>query len=386
MNLGRRLRWLALVTAGATALGGTSIASAGASPRSARRADSALERAIERFVAARTAPGLAAVVQRGRKPVFHGAGSAVLGSDTVPKLEDHVRIASVAKAVTGAVALSVVARGRLRLQDTIAKRLPKLPRQWGKVTLTQLMQHTSGIPDFSASPSFGEALRKNLLNAPPPVELLSFVQRDPLLFRPGSKYHYSNSDNIIVGLMVEAATGRPFDAELKARVLGPLGLHETSLPNGATMPTPFVHGYDVSDPAAPEDVSEIFAAGWTWTSGGVVSTPNDANRFVRAYASGKVTNRATHARQLSFRPGSSEPPGPGKNSAGLSIFRYKTRCGTVYGHTGNTAGYTQFIAATRDGKRSVSVSVNAQVTPKTNAKGFEALRGIYELAVCAALA
>jgi D-alanyl-D-alanine carboxypeptidase len=67
------------------------------------------------------------------------------------------------------------------------------------------------------------------------------------------------------------------------------------------------------------------------------------------------------------------------------VFRYRTRCGTVYGHTGNTAGYTQFIAATRDGKRSVSVSVSAQVTPDSRPAEFPALRRIFGLAVCAAL-
>ncbi len=88
---------------------------------------------------------------------------------------------------------------------------------------------------------------------------------------------------------------------------------------------------------------------------------------------------------FTFRPGKSEPTGPGTNSAGLGIFRYKTSCGTVYGDTGNTQGYTQFIAPTRDGKRSTVVSINSQLTPERNPKPFAALHKIYELAVCAAL-
>jgi D-alanyl-D-alanine carboxypeptidase len=83
--------------------------------------------------------------------------------------------------------------------------------------------------------------------------------------------------------------------------------------------------------------------------------------------------------------GSSDPPGPGINSAGLAIFRYETRCGTVYGYTGNIAGYTQFISATADGKRSATVSINAQITPELNPVRFAELRQLYELAVCAAL-
>ena len=87
-----------------------------------------------------------------------------------------------------------------------------------------------------------------------------------------------------------------------------------------------------------------------------------------------------------MRPGSSEPPGPGENRAGMAIFRYETRCGTVYGHTGNTPGFTHFIAATGDGTCSAVVAVNKQMTPKSDPEHFPALRHIFELAVCAATA
>ena len=151
------------------------------------------------------------------------------------------------------------------------------------------------------------------------------------------------------------------------------------------MPTPFTHGYQPDPPNADEDVSKVIAAGWSWASGGVVSTPQDANLFARDYTSGKETNAATQKQQFTFRPGKSEPTGPGTNSAGLGIFRYQTSCGTVYGHTGNTSGYTQFIASTKDGTRSTVVSINSQITPERNPKIFPALRKIYGLAVCSAL-
>src|SRR5262249_7569369 len=151
---------------------------------------------------------------------------------------------------------------------------------------------------------------------------------------------YSNSDNIVVGLMVEAVTGRSYESELVERVFVPLGLKNTSLPRGAGTPVPFVHGYDVAPPQTPEDVTHLFAAGWAWAAGGIVSTPDDANTFIRAYVHGANTSPLNRVAQFEFRPGSSEPPGPGLNSAGLALFRYQTRCGTVYGHTGNTPGYT----------------------------------------------
>ena len=102
----------------------------------------------------------------------------------------------------------------------------------------------------------------------------------------------------------------------------------------------------------------------------------------------KLFSRAVQAEQFSFRPGSSEPTGPGINAVGLGIFRYQTRCGTVYGHTGNTSGYTQFMAASRNGRRSVTVSISAQITNKSMGPqlvAFRRLRAIEGDAVCAAL-
>lgn len=84
--------------------------------------------------------------------------------------------------------------------------------------------------------------------------------------------------------------------------------------------------------------------------------------------------------------GSSEPPGPGANAAGPGLFRYRTSCGTVFGHTGNIFGYTQFAAAAPDGTRSATASVTAQLTPETAPAVFVKVRRAGELAVCAALA
>jgi D-alanyl-D-alanine carboxypeptidase len=296
-----------------------------------------------------------------------------------------MRLASVAKAFSGAAALSVVASGRLPLNSTVGQIRPDLPRAWWPATLAQLLNHTSGVPDFSDSTAFRAALVASLLNPPPPRELLSFVEDEPLEFPPGSRYQYSNSDNVIIGLMIESATGEPYEQVLQERVYGPLGLNETSLPRDEVMPEPFIHGYDLGPPLT--DVSEQFAAGWTWASGGIVSTPADTDRFIRGYAAAGTTTAAVHAAQSQFIPGGdSKPPGPGRNSAGLGIFRYDTPCGTVYGHTGNTAGYTQFIASTADGTRSATVSINAQITPKTSARNFALLRLVFQAAVCAATA
>jgi D-alanyl-D-alanine carboxypeptidase len=356
-------------------------------PSAPAAADAALDRAIDQLAAAPSGPsGVAVVVHRGSEIRLHSAGLAVVAPATRLALDDRMRLASVSKAFNGAATFALVRSGTLALSDTIGARLPSLPSAWGHVTLAQLLNHTSGLPDFSQSKSFQQALTASPLSAPPPAQLLSFVATEPLVFRPGSRFEYSNSDNIVVGLMIEAVSGRSYGAVLQDQVYGPLGLTETSLPSDATIPNPSIHGYALAPGQPPEDVSEAFAAGWSWASGGIVSTPADTDRFIRQYAAGATTDRATLAKQFRFVAGNSEPPGPGVNGAGLGIFRYQTSCGTVYGHTGNTAGYTQFAAATRDGSRSATVSVNAQVNPSTDAKLFPALRRVFSAAVCAALA
>ncbi|HEY7138087.1 MAG TPA: serine hydrolase domain-containing protein [Acidimicrobiia bacterium] len=383
MRAGRRVLFVALVPLVALALATAN----GAVAAATEVHRSALDQAIARLAATHGGPpGIAVVVDRGGRVELHTGGVADRATGTPFRLDDRMRVASVAKAFSGATALSVVARGRLSLDTTIGERLPMLPRAWWPVTLAELLGHTSGIPDFSMSSAFVDALRASLTKAPPPLELLRFVFDRGLEFAPGTKYEYSNSDNIVVALLVEAATGRRYASVLDDRVTDVLGLSRTTLPDGPLLRAPFVHGYEFDPPATYTDVSQLFAAGWTWASGGVVSTPRELDRFIRAYARGKFTDPASRARQFTFiRGGSSEPPGPGTNSAGLALFRYETRCGTVYGHTGNTPGYTQFAAATRDGSRSVTVSLNAQITPKSDPVLFLQVRRLFELATCAAL-
>ena len=379
---------LAVLSACALLVAALAPTAAGAGAQSADAADAAVEKAMAQLVAKRDGPpGVAAVVQRVDDVQLHQAGTADLATDVPFDIDDFMRMASVAKAFSGAASLAVVADGQLALTDTIGDRLPDLPEAWHDITLAQLLQHTSGLPDFSDEDSFREAVAADPLTPPPPVQLLSYVEDLPLNFDPGTEYRYSNTDNITVGLMVEAATGRNYADVLAEKVYGPLGLTATSLPEGADLPTPYIHGYFIEPDSPPEDASVgVFAAGWAWASGGIVATPADANRFVRGYAAGKTTDEATHTAQFKFVKGHSEPTGPGKNTAGLGIFRYKTKCGTVYGHTGNTPGYTQFVASTKDGTRSATVTATMVLTQRSDAKMFPALRKVFETATCAALA
>ncbi|MFD4688821.1 serine hydrolase domain-containing protein [Streptomyces sp. NPDC058463] len=330
-------------------------------------------------------PGVIAVLKRESRTEVYRAGVAEVGTDRPIEVTDHMRIASTAKAYSGAVSLQLVDRGKLRLSDTIGKVLPRLPRAWHRVTLRQLLNHTSGLPDYTADPEFLALLAENPRRHFDSRRLLDFVADEPLVFRPGSRYAYSNSDNIAVALMSEAATGRRYEELLTQLVYRPLDLHNTSLPRGYRIPEPYMHGYDVTPPDPPEDVSEALSASGVWASGGIVSTPKDMTAFIRGYGGGRLISDRTRRQQLNWVDGASEPAGPGRNKAGLALFRYTTRCGVVYGHTGNFPGYTQLIASTPDGKRSLTVSLTTQVNKLNKPELLERLRTVEENFVCALL-
>ena len=325
-------------------------------------------------------PGAIATLYRDGKLTTLSTGRADNAKAAKPRATEHMRIASVAKAFSGAVALNLVRAGQLSLDDTIEGVVPTLPKAWGKVTLRQLLNHTSGVPDYTKSKAFAEHAETKPRAYVSPAEIIGWVEKEPLVFKPDSKYEYSNTDNIVVGLMVEAVTKASYANALQRIVFGPAKLTQTTLPTTIKMPTPFIHGYIVEPEKEEIDVSEFLNPSGAWASGAIVSTPQDLNAFIRADLGLKFFDKAEQEQQMKWWPGGeSSPPGPGKNSAGLALFRYQTKCGTVYGHTGNFPGYTQFAAATADGSAAVTTSLNI---PAPTGKLLAQLRKVQTDAVC----
>jgi D-alanyl-D-alanine carboxypeptidase len=349
--------------------------------------DDRLVRAMEELVERPGGPpGVAAMIRRPGGTRFLTAGVANLDSGRHIRPTDHMRIASTSKAFSGAVALSLVQSGDLALDDHVGDLLPSMPPDWQPVTLAQLMQHTSGIPSYTDDTDFRVYFGNHLHGGSTPEELLEWVADDDMTFAPpGTDYAYSNSDNIIIALMAEAATGDSYEDLIRDRVVNPLGLHRTAMPPSFALPPPRLRGYDMGPPI--EDVTTCCSIAFVWASGGLYSTPRDLLRFARGYIGAELFDPQLQDQQLEwFDGGSSEPPGPGHNSAGLSVFRYETSCGTVLGHTGNFPGYTQLFAATRNGKRALTVSASTQLSDTEHPEVFEELRRVDKLAVCAAFA
>jgi len=348
--------------------------------------NSGLQRALDQIVDAPGGPpGVSVLLDRGQHSEYLWAGVADVRSDRPPTPLDHFRIASVAKAFNSYVAMKLASDGALSLDTTLKASIPGvLPAAEG-VKLRELLQHTSGIAEYISTRSFGRQINADPAAYIAPLELTDFVRDLPLEFAPGSQYHYSDTDNIAAGLMEEAASGLPYEQLLQRRVFGPLKMPDSSLPRTVAMPRPFMHGYDIEPGKPPEDVSKLINPAGAWASGGIVSTPLDLARFVRRYV--PTVLAATQDLEGPFRPGSSSPPGPGKNGAGLGIFRYRTGCGTVYGHTGSFPGYRILLAATPNGKRSVVFVVTSQIVPggQGSPKVAAAITQAQGRAICRAL-
>jgi D-alanyl-D-alanine carboxypeptidase len=355
-----------------------------AAGQAAPTTDSTVQKGLQQLVDAKGGPlgAIATLYSHGHLTVLR-AGRANVKRPAAPTATEHMRIASIAKAFSAAVALHLAQEGSLDLDATIGQLLPNLPKAWASVTVREMLDHTSGIPDYTKSKAFVKQAGSDPQGYVTPNQIVGWVRKDPLVFKPGSRYEYSNTDNIVVGLIAQSITHTPYPALVNRLVFQPAGLTQTTFPTKRILlPSPFIHGYVVEPGKAAMDVTSFLSPSGAWASGAIVSTPKDLGSFIRADLGLKFFGAAEQQQQLQFVRGSSSPAGPGANSAGLGLFRYRTRCGTVYGHTGNFPGYTQFAAATADGSRSVTTTLNI---PAPTGKLLKQLRAVQVNAVCALL-
>jgi D-alanyl-D-alanine carboxypeptidase len=371
-------RIVAVLSAAAVAAVCVTVASA----QSSR--DARVQRDLRALVSAPGGPpgAIVTLFRNGRTTVLR-AGVSQVGTRRAPRATDHMRIASIAKAFSAAIVLQLVDQRRLGLDDSIGRRDPNLPRAWARVSIRELLNHTSGLPDYTESYGFRHQFETDPTGYVSPRRIISWVAHEGLRFAPGSRYRYSNTDNIVAGLIAERASGRSYGSLLRARIFRPLGLRRTSFPIRVALPRPYLHGYTTSPGAAPQDVSQALSPSGAWASGAIVSTPLDLGAFIRGYVGGRLFSSAATRQQRHFvAGGASSPPGPGANAAGLGVFRYRSRCGTVYGHTGNFPGYVQWAAATGDGRRSVTSTLNI---PAPTGALLARLRAMQADTVCALL-
>jgi D-alanyl-D-alanine carboxypeptidase len=331
----------ALATFGAPSL------SAASMPSSAARASDSLTTSLDAVLAAAVKsgfPGIALQVEQAGKTLYSGAaGVSSIEQETPLKSTDRQRIYSIAKTFTAIVTLQLVDEGALSLDDTVTKWLddPAVTRipNVNQVTLRQLLVHTSGIYDFADdtdSPFWVDAFlgpNADWTKVWTLEELLAYADgaNHAPYFAPGEGYHYSNTNYILVGLIVEKITGHKYGAELQTRILKPLALKDTFFAEGAEMPEDTIDAYQLVDGQLVSLSGTNLS--WAWTFGGMVSTTDDLARFSRAVFGGGLLSRGTFEEMFDFVPADK----PDKYE-GMGVYKIKTPNGDLVGMDGSGPG------------------------------------------------
>lgn len=219
------------------------------------------------------------------------AGLVRRGSSTTMTVTDRFRIASITKLFVATVVLQLVGEGKLHLDDPLSDDLPSFPRA-RQLTLTELLDHTSGVPDYEQVEGFGRDLVKHRNRIWTTSELLDVAAHRRPEFSPGTDYAYSNTDYLLLGEVIRVATGRTWAQQVRQRILDPLGLANTYVA-GVDAGPPVVPGYfDVDGDGTEENVE----TGPTWPAqstaegpaGAIVSTVDDLLTFGDALFRGQL--------------------------------------------------------------------------------------------------
>lgn len=283
---------------------------------------------------------------------------------------DRYRIGSMTKTFVATVLLQLESEGRLDLDDTVDTWLPGVVRGNGndgrRTTVRQLLNHTSGIPSYTSDPEFlergfTEKFLQHRYDTYTPGQLVGIAMRHEPLFEPGTAWSYSNTNYTLAGMIIEKVSGRPYEDEIKRRIIQPLGLYATSVPRTASsMPEPSSRAYSklslTPQPTGTvHDVTELnpSAAG---SAGAMISGSGDVNRFYSALLGGKLLP----AEQLKDMKTTVPVSGAGLITGyGLGLMKFEPSCGVaVWGHGGNIQGSASQAVTTADGKHSLAFNFN----------------------------
>ncbi|MEV6101872.1 serine hydrolase domain-containing protein [Nocardia sp. NPDC051981] len=268
----------------------------------------------------------------------------------------RVRIGSVTKTFTAAVVMQLVAEGKVNLDSPVDTYLPGLLSGDGAdgrvITVRQLLQHRSGIPEFAGQPGADELIAAAEDRTLAPAEAVSMALRQPAQFAPGTRYAYTNTNFIVLGMLIEKLTGRGYSDELTERIIGPLGLHDTYLPPPGEREIRGEHPHGYQETAAGTvDVSRIEPS-IPWAAGALVSTGHDLNTFWRALFDGRLVPAPQLAEMTTPQDGANEEDGRGY---GLGVGSTELSCGVRFiGHSGGIPGYYTNSGATPD--RAVTIT------------------------------
>ncbi|MGW7515919.1 serine hydrolase domain-containing protein [Streptomyces sp. NPDC054796] len=336
------------------------------SSEAADRGHATTQGALDAAVTEDGAPGVLARAEDGGG-VWNGAsGVARLGTERPRLPQDRFRIGSLTKPFVATVLLQLEAEGRLRLDDPVERWLPGTVSGDGydgrRITLRQLLGHTSGIYDYTEDAAFQrayftDAFMTSRFRPVSPEGLVRTATSHPPVSAPGAAWHYSNTNYVLAGMVIERVTGHSYAHEIERRVLRPLGLRDTSLP-GASTRVPGRHGHAYSALLSPgngakvHDVTVLNPA-MAGASGEMISTTGDLVRFFRALATGELLP-PHQSREMR-----TTVPAVDGNRYGLGLTERTLPCGQkVWGHEGSIQGSRTIAATTPDGVHTAAFNIN----------------------------
>ncbi|CAM5356095.1 beta-lactamase [Streptomyces avidinii] len=278
-----------------------------------------------------------------------GVADKATGAAMKPDL--RVRIGSETKTFTVTALLQLVDQGKLGLDDPIGKYIAGVPNG-DRITLRELAGMRSGLFNYSLDPDFIKKLQADPERSFTPQQLLDYSFKNPVQFQPGAKFDYSNTNLILLGLVVEKITGRPIHDVIQKDVLEPAGLRNTLFPTSPAIPDPHAQGYTNQTASGKIEDSTAWNPSWAWSAGEMISDLQDLRSWAHTLATGTLLTPATQAERLKTTP--MNLPGDGY---GLGIFNVQ---GWI-GHNGSIPGYEVLPVYLPEAQATMVIVLNTDV-------------------------
>ena len=306
---------------------------------------------------------LAAVTDSKGESAGVAVGKGNLETGQAPPMDGEVRIGSNTKTFVAVVVMQMVQEGKVGLDEPIETYLPGLIKGEGidgsRITVRQLLQHTSGLPEYTdTTPGSGDIFQVKD-HYIPPRDLLDTALGKPAQFEPGAQWKYTNTNYLVLGMLVERVSQRPVGEQIDERIVKKLGLSHTYFPAPGDRSIKGTHpqGYHLSAEGKLEDITEMDPV-WGWAAGAMVSTPSELNTFFQAVFNGRLLTQSSIDEMKNGAVDASSYLGPG-TVYGLGLIGRSLSCGgTSWGHGGTIHGYQTDNAVGPDGT-AVTVAVTA---------------------------
>jgi CubicO group peptidase (beta-lactamase class C family) len=329
-----------------------------------------LEAVVDQNMATHGVPGaLVGVWRQGSELAVFEKGVSDVDSGTLMSRLNHMRIASVTKSFTVTRILQLRDQDVLSLDDPISKYVPGV--QNGDATLRQLANMTSGIFNYTENPSVVMELVNNPLKTWTDSELVAATAGYTPYFDPGKGWHYSNTNTVLLGMVVTSLTGQSFGQQVTSGILGPVGLSNTSYPSAPTLPTPFSHGYALFGPGAPMvDFTEVSPTAAS-SSGAMISTLDDLRIWGKELAVGSLLSADSQRERLEM-VSTAGGVGPEYDAYGLGIGALD---GWV-GHTGDFPGFQSLVMHDTANDQTVVILINLSGSGHVPTEMFQQMSGL----------